>query len=212
MDVFRWNRGPKPKHHLSDKERDLAARPRGRKAEKEYPLDPKADNHTKGNKIPSATKSTTALDVSGLTRYYAPLPAPDYHGPNFEKGPLQAEIRQESGMMSIWNSDTNIQNVPYRPKFRGRAHSVHGPIFHHHLQCPYEILPEKCTPQIYAEYREYKRLSDAERVHKKAVGEVNGGLSKLTADDREKAIIDGISHAKAAENQEKLLVCHLYLE
>jgi len=112
-------------------------------------------------------------------------------------------------MMSIWNSETNIQNVPYRPEFRGRAHSVHGPIFHHRLQSRYKIIPEKWTPQMDAEYHEYKRLSNAERVHKKAIGEAN---RDLPADDREKAIIEAISHAKAAENQGKLLVCHLYLE
>jgi len=93
MDVYRWNRGPKPKHHLSDTEGDLAGRPRGRKAEKGYPLHLKADNHTIGYEIPSATKSTIALDISESTGYYAPIPAPDHHGPNFEKGPLQAEIR-----------------------------------------------------------------------------------------------------------------------
>lgn len=87
----------------------------------------------------------------GSSRIYAPLPEPSYHGPHFEKAALQAEIRESLNMTGIWHTNMEIQQIPYRPEFKGRAHSIHGPIFHHHHVGHYERLPIPWTKQMEAE-------------------------------------------------------------
>lgn len=202
---------PKPKHQWplepTDSEVNLARRKKGRKAKNKHPLDSKADEHTKGSKIPLETMSTPAHDVRlGLGQHCTPLPSPAYHGPNFEKGPLQAEIRQDLGMMSIWNPDTKIQDVPLRPEFKGRAHSIHSPVFHHRPQEPYEKLPGCWTDQMKAERDEYHRLRDSEG-NRAAVNE-----AKVAASNKSnfqtltygKSVVDGISRASKGKMAAKL--------
>lgn len=206
-----WTRGPKPKHQWplesTNIEVDTSRRKIGRKVKNKYPLDSKADEHTKGDKMPVETMSAPAHNVRlGSGRYYAPSPSPAYHGPNFEKGALQAEIRQEFGMVSIWNPDTKIQDVSHRPEFKARAHSIHSPVFHHRLQEPYEKCPEYWTDQMNAEGKEYHRLSDSasNRNAVKAAKNAASEGSDFQTLTHGKGIVDGISRARKGRLTAKL--------
>ncbi|KAF3393722.1 hypothetical protein DPV78_009398 [Talaromyces pinophilus] len=92
----------------------------------------------------------------GPSRIYAPLPEPSYHGPHFEKAALQAEIRECFNMTSIWCTNMGIQQIPYRPEFKGRALSIHGPVFYYYHVGHYESLSIPWTKQMTAERKEYK--------------------------------------------------------
>ena len=185
MDQYQWNRNRGAKHqwplHTNDPRPDLCCRRRGDKVEILNPVSPETTN----SKIPLDTMSEPSEDVEhGSSRISAPLPEPSYHGPHFEKAALQAEIRESFNMTGIWHTNMEIQQIPYRPEFRGRAHSIHSPIFHHHHVGHYESLPIPWTKQIEAEWEEYKRL---EKSWKEAPKRTN------TTKDKERSLL-GVRH------------------
>lgn len=142
------------------------------------------------------------------SRIYAPLPEPSYHGPHFEKAALQAEIRESFNMTSIWHTNMKIQQIPYRPEFRGRAHSIHGPIFHHHHVGYYESIPIPWTNQMKAERYEYKRL---EKSWKEAPERTNTTKDKWRSLARAQTLAREISLAEERENLVKWLVYYFPL-
>ncbi|KAJ5578277.1 uncharacterized protein N7459_007241 [Penicillium hispanicum] len=118
---------------------------------------------------------------------------PAYHGPHFEKGPVQEDI---------WNRRANGQTVTQQDVL-GRAHSFEPPVRRHQYSDPYETRPMDFTPRMKDEYNHYSDLTKSKlhstyRQAARNADAVRVGRNVPPTEEQCRAIEAGFAPASAA--------------
>ena len=106
------------------------------------------------------SSSASDYDTRRPRRTYASPPRP-YHGPDFERAGAQEEYWNFRGMRDVYHPFGPKVSPPARPDTYGLAHDFREPRLEPEYSDPYEKRPNPYTARARADYRAYKRPSEA---------------------------------------------------
>lgn len=108
------------------------------------------------------SSSAPNYDTRRPRRTYASPPPESYHGPHFERSDAQEEYWDSKGMRDVYHPFGELDDpIIARPDTYGLAHDFREPRLEHKYSDPYEKCPNPYTARARADYRAYKRPSDA---------------------------------------------------